>query len=703
MSKKEKRSIAVFYSHIITCLTLTLANVWVTTQYVAHSLGYWSQLGRPIWFLDGYPIYAPWQWFVWAYHHESIAPKVFEQASWITYGFFFLMVGVMMLLAIARNRRKGDRGTYGSARWAETQEMKKAALCEDAGVVLAQSSDAEFSCYIKEKEQDFELAWKMEKLGKHLIRHSGPEHIFCFAPTRSGKGVGMVIPTLLTWTHSALIYDIKKELWQSTAGWRQQFSRCLRFEPSEPGSVRFNPLMEIRKGNYEVRDVQNVADILVDPEGDKNRQMDHWSKTGHSLLVGAILHVLYAEEDKSLFGVSSFLSDPQRTIHETLHRMLTFQHLQDGPHPVVASCAREMLNKSENELSGVLSTAMSFLGLYRDPIIAENTRVSDFAINNLMNADCPVSLYLVVPPSDIDRTKPLMRLMLNQIGRRLTEKMEFGEKRHYDYRLLMMLDEFPSLGKLGFFETELAYLAGYGIKCFMIAQSLNQIEYVYGQNNSILDNSHIRITYGALDDRTRKRISDLLGESTERRMQFNFSGNRLAPWLGHVMESEQESPRPLLTPGEVGQLSADSAIVMVGGMPPYLGKKVMYYQDPRFKERAWLPTPDNDIQMHVQLNGLNVSDDWRDHRPPEQSEATEEMPAPLESGNTDMQEEWSDLFESQPEVSHANINSDHDLAPYEEAEIPYEQYHNDEIEQHWLDEQSSKEKTIQREGGDLPL
>ena len=151
--------------------------------------------------------------------------------------------------------------------------------------------------------------------------------------------------------------------------------------------------------------------------------MDHWEKTGHSLLVGAILHVLYAEPDKTLTGVAKFLSDPDRTFFKTLNHMLRCRHLGDRVHPVVASAARELLNKSENELSGVLSTAMSFLGLYRDPIISRNTAVSDFTIADLMNAKNPVSLYIVVPPSDADRTRPLIRLMLNQIGRRLTESM----------------------------------------------------------------------------------------------------------------------------------------------------------------------------------------------------------------------------------------------------------------------------------------
>ncbi|WP_162955122.1 type IV secretory system conjugative DNA transfer family protein, partial [Pseudomonas aeruginosa] len=173
----------------------------------------------------------------------------------------------------------------------------------------------------------------------------------------------LVVPTLLSWPTSAVIHDIKGENWQITAGWRSRFSHCLLFNPTDAKSAAYNPLLEVRRGAHEVRDVQNIADILVDPEGALEKR-NHWEKTSHALLVGAILHVLYAGEDKTLRGVANFLSDPASPFELTLHRMMTTPHLGDWPHPVVASAAREVLNKSDNERSGVLSTAMSFLGLY---------------------------------------------------------------------------------------------------------------------------------------------------------------------------------------------------------------------------------------------------------------------------------------------------------------------------------------------------
>ena len=341
----------------------------------------------------------------------------------------------------------------------------------------------------------------------------------------------MVIPTLLSWLSSVVIHDIKGENWKLTAGWRSLFSHCLLFNPTDPASAAYNPLLEVRRGVHEVRDVQNIADILVDPEGALEKR-NHWEKTSHALLVGAILHVLYAGEDKTLRGVANFLSDPACPFELTLHRMMTTKHLGDTPHPVVASAAREVLNKSDNERSGVLSTAMSFLGLYRDPTVAAVTSRCDWRIADLISAKRPVSLYLVVPPSDISRTKPLVRLILNQIGRRLTESLDGSDGIERKRELLLMLDEFPALGRLDFFETALAFMAGYGIRSFLIAQSLNQIDKAYGPNNSILDNCHVRVAYATNDERTAKRISEMLGTATELRAQRNYAGHRLAPGSG---------------------------------------------------------------------------------------------------------------------------------------------------------------------------
>jgi type IV secretion system protein VirD4 len=328
-------------------------------------------------------------------------------------------------------------------------------------------------------------------------------------------------------------------------------------------------------------------------------------------LVGAILHVLYAERDKTLAGVANFLSDPKRPIETTLRAMMTTRHLGDAPHPVVASATRELLNKSENERSGVLSTAMSFLALYRDPLVGKVTSRCDWRINDLVDGKRPVTLYLVVPPSDISRTKPLVRLVLNQIGRRLTEELK---PRHQ--RLLLMLDEFPALGRLDFFESAMAFMAGYGLKSFIIAQSLNQIEKVYGPNHAILDNCHVRVAFATNDERTARRMSDALGMATELRAMKNYAGHRLSPWLGHLMVSRQETARPLLTAGEVMQLPPGDELVLVSGIQPIRAHKARYYEDFRLKRRVLKPpaltTASAGISGHPLARHV---DDWTTVRP----------------------------------------------------------------------------------------
>jgi type IV secretion system protein VirD4 len=605
----------ILWGQILAVALIVLTTTWAATQWTAWRLGFQPQLGNPWFELVGWPIYHPPAFFWWWYFYEAYAPPIFVEGACIAASGGFSAIAVAIGMSIWRAREAKNVETYGSARWARPDEVREAQLLGPDGVVLGKFDHA-------------------------YLRHDGPEHVLCFAPTRSGKGVGLVVPSLLTWAGSAIVHDIKGENWQLTSGFRARYGRVLLFDPTNAGSAAYNPLLEVRRGQWEVRDVQNIADILVDPEGSLEKR-NHWEKTSHALLVGAILHILYAEADKTLAGVAAFLSDPRRPIESTLAAMMKTAHLGEaGPHPVIASAARELLNKSDNERSGVLSTAMSFLGLYRDPVVAEVTRRCDWRISDIVGEARPATLYLVVPPSDIARTKPLIRLILNQIGRRLTEDLHSKRRRH---RLLLMLDEFPALGRLAFFESALAFMAGYGLKSFLIAQSLNQIEKAYGPNNSILDNCHVRVSFATNDERTAKRVSDALGTATEMRAMRNYAGHRLSPWLGHLMVSRAETARALLTPGEVMQLPPTDEIVMVAGTPPVRAKKVRYYEDRRFQERV-LPPPPLDKPV------VTKSDDWSNlplPTPPQTS-----APAP-QGSSADDEDPTESERRRQPELNRA--------------------------------------------------
>ncbi|MHB0696583.1 conjugal transfer protein TraG [Roseomonas mucosa] len=607
----------ILWGQIAVVFLIVLLTTWAATQYVAWSLGFQAQLGAPWFSLFGLPIYYPPALFWWWYFYDAYAPEVFAKGGMISASGGFIAIAVAIGMSVWRAREAKSAATYGSARWAGKDEVKAAGLLSPDGVVLG-------------------------RYDRDYLRHDGPEHVLCFAPTRSGKGVGLVVPSLLTWPGSAIVHDIKGENWQLTAGFRARHGRVLLFDPTNPKSSAYNPLLEVRRGEWEVRDVQNIADILVDPEGSLEKR-NHWEKTSHALLVGAILHVLYAEDDKTLAGVAAFLSDPKRPIESTLAAMMKTSHLGEaGPHPVIASAARELLNKSDNERSGVLSTAMSFLGLYRDPVVAEVTRRCDWRISDMVGGKRPTTLYLVVPPSDINRTKPLIRLILNQVGRRLTEDLQAKAGRH---RLLLMLDEFPALGRLDFFESALAFMAGYGLKSFLIAQSLNQIEKAYGPNNSILDNCHVRVSFATNDERTAKRVSDALGTATEMKAMKNYAGHRLSPWLGHLMVSRSETARQLLTPGEIMQLPPTDEIVMVAGTPPIRAKKARYYEDARFKERIMSPPG-------LARPGEGRPDDWSKLPIPARPDMAENT-APTTSGDNEEDSTESER-RHQPELNRVN-------------------------------------------------
>ena len=537
------------------------------------------------------PLYTPFHLLVWTWRYRNEPELRPLLSSPITILLVVGAIGALILILYLASQGAGFRekpDTHGSAHWATDREVREAGLLNgNGGFILG--------------------LWKSRGKLRYL-RHDGPEHVFVFAPTRTGKGVGLVIPNLLTWPHSVLVHDIKGENWALSAGWRSRElgSLCLRFDPTDASgeSARYNPLAEIRLGDHEVRDAQNVADILIDPNGDRSR--DHWDRTAHALLVGVILHVLYAEHDKTLRGCVEFLTSPGRPVDEALEAMITADHdrlgergwLEPGTgeptstHPVASSAARALLDKSANERSGVLSTALSFLDLYRDPILATNTEASDFTIRDLMQRERPVSLYLTVPSSDLHRTRPLVRMLLNQALRRLTETLEFDNGRpvpHYRQPLLLMLDEFPALGRLAFFQESLAYLAGYGIRAFLITQDLSQHYGVYGREEAITGNCHVRIAFTANKPETAELLSRMAGDMTVHMEQRSYRGDRFDLVLNKQYVAQQQVRRPLLTPDEAMRLPEDDALIFVAGYPPIRAGKVRYWEDEVLAGRAVPP------------------------------------------------------------------------------------------------------------------
>lgn len=611
---------------------ILLLSSWLATEYVAWVFRWAPALGPP---MTGSHLYFPFDVLVWTWKYDSPAigwpaMRVFQRAHLImgVAGFAALVVPVVLAWRRTRKIETERNDLHGSAHWATPKEVS------DAGVLPCDAN------------RGGQLLGAYPDRGQaRYLRHKGPEHVIVFAPTRSGKGVGIVIPTLLSWDQSVLVHDIKGENWALTSGYRERVlkQRVLRLDPTSPDSARFNPLSEIRMDGNLVKDVQNTATMIVDPDG--RGLNDHWAKTGFDLVTGVVLFVLLfdwqsvhkGEGERCLPTVQAILSDggPIRDIalQEAARRpraegepeiegaqavMLFIRdralaeaaklessattwalHRRTG-WMVVAQASQSYLNKAPNEASGVLSTALSFLSLYRDPIVADNTRVSDFSLESLVGGlnpdgrrvDRPTSLYLPVPPSDKDRLKPLLRLIINQVVRRLTERMEFDEggegHSRWPHRLLLLLDEFPSLGRLDIFQESLAFIAGYGLNALLIAQDLSQLAAAYGRNESIISNCHIRIAFAPNRVETAELLSKMVGQGTVSHTQRQYSGNRLAMALMHVNTNEQIVQRPLLTPDECMRLPPDDELIFVAGHSPIYARKIRYYEDPVLAERVKL-------------------------------------------------------------------------------------------------------------------
>jgi type IV secretion system protein VirD4 len=440
---------------------------------------------------------------------------------------------------------------------------------------------------------------------RSYLRDCGSAHVLVFAPTRSGKGVGVVIPTLLSWPHSVLVHDLKGENWALTAGARKQMGQvCLRFAPAsaESDGARYNPLAEVRlRTPNEIRDVRNIVQMIIDPDG--KGLPDHWSREGSAFLTGMILDQLYAGREKTLNGLEARLCDPSQPIDDTLAQIMRAEHdaehvmgwtdprgIPTKTHPIIARAMRSMLDKSTNERSGVISEVKGFLELYRDPVIAANTAVSDFRIVDLMNHARPVSLYIVVPLAHKNSLKPIIRLMLSQIVHRLTEHLEYRNGRAvtgYSHRLLLMIDEFPSLGRLDVFAESLALVAGYGIKACLITQDLSQIHAAYGHDEAITSNCHTRVAFTPNRIETARLLSQMTGETTVRHAHRTVSS-------AGASISEPEVARPLITPDEVMRLGGNEALIFTSGRPAIRARKLRYYSEPAFQRLAAIPPPSSD-------------------------------------------------------------------------------------------------------------
>lgn len=439
-------------------------------------------------------------------------------------------------------------------------------------------------------------------------------HVLVVAPTRAGKGVGIVMPTMLTWTGSTVVHDTKPELWPMTSGWRKAMGHTvLKFDPAtgDGSSVKYNPFEEVRWYTpFEVSEIQNLAEMLMNPTG-KGAEGDnaHWVNSATDLTTGAIIHLWYSPQvpkaEKNLAGLLKFLSlmmlgasEDEDPALAAFQQMSEERHATDAEdyywmtdvvgnrlytHPQVREMCGRMIAKGDKERGSVISSALANLKLYADPIVADNTRYSEFRLSQLMNHDTPVDLYLVVRDPDIDRLKPLTRLVVTQIISYIMSDM-----RPFKHRCLFMLDEFASLGKLDKIPIALTKIAGYGVKFCIILQTTDSLKAAYGNEKAgeVLANCHTRIMFSPNDLQTAKEISEICGKKKVLSVETSASGKRMGAFLDSTSVSQREEYVDLITAAEALQMHSDEIIVMRQGQKPIRGRKFYFYKIDEFRRRA---------------------------------------------------------------------------------------------------------------------
>lgn len=642
------------------------------TQYFASELSYSPYLGTPLFNIGNVYFYYPWEIFFWSDAREAYPELTDNLISMYYVGSAPFWVLAITIKIFKSNGLKGNRFLHGSARWANKKDIERMALIPHELTF----SDKWYNLMpwhkkkIKAGKPDgvFVGAWEDPKTKRiHYLRHNGPEHILCVAPTRSGKGVGLVNPTLLTWKHSTVITDLKGELWALTSGWRNKYANnyCIRFEPAKKrvcvdeekqlyNVARWNPFDEIRSegsieyyydrktdgigqricdGTKETSDTQNIVTQIVDPKGEGLK--DHWAKTAYELLVGCVVHLKHNCPEKCNVATLSLMLAGQIDTARLREKYMAQQNdvndyddadeeadtmdvknlwedmakgLDREGKPYKANAAaiiagQHMKDRPDEEAGSVLSTATSFLSLYTDPVVAENTSCSDFRIRQIMNSDKPVSLYLVTEPTDKDRLSPLVKLFVSLILTLCAADMEFEKGRSvrsYKNRMLLMLDEFPSLGKLEKMQESLAFIAGYGMKAYLITQDMAQLFDKYGKEESISSNCHVNIFYAPLKTDTAQIMSDKAGTTTILEENKSVSGSG---FKASASRSMQATARPLITKDECMQLAGpvkDSTgnisrpgemLVFTAGQPAIHGIQPLYFQNPTLLHRAQVDAP----------------------------------------------------------------------------------------------------------------
>ena len=517
-----------------------------------------------------------------AYLYAALGSYKFDYLLWFS-GFFHRMnIPVLALSGIAAfiaalipmiayiQSLLVKRELYGSARFATTSEVKKSGLYQEGGHKIL-----------------------VGKNKKKYLYYQGDLHPFLAAPTGSGKGVGYVIPNLLNWTGSVVVTDMKKEAWQTTSGYRHSVLKqpCYFFDPfnEDKNTCRINPFTYIRMGSdHVVGDIRSIADALVvDADGGDGNQ---WSAFARKLFTSLALLVLEAgpllgwkQTIGQVYRIINSEDDLTKVISNAIERAEEKRPLSDECKGALLAFVRQ----PEKQREGTITTLDGALQLWQSPLVDVATSASDVDFRTFRIT--PQSLYLVSNNSDLRKLRSLFKLVFQTLITVNSTKTRQDDPR-LQTPLLLLMDEFLSLGKMPHIVHAMSYVRGYGIRLAPVLQSPSQLVSVYGQadTDAFLENTDVRIIFRPKAE-SAKRISEMLGTETVKQKSFSKSRGSSKS----VNTSDQS--RALLLPQELRELGDEKCVIFVEKEKPIFADKIRYYQEKYFTKRlleaAPLPKP----------------------------------------------------------------------------------------------------------------
>ena len=477
-----------------------------------------------------------------------------------------LAVGVITLIVVAVLGLvfDGSRGRRSRQGWATTRDVKRCGLLGREGIILGK--------------------WGRRGL---LLRSAGPTHVFIAAATRSGKGAGFVVPNLLDWPGSVVVFDIKGENHELTAGFRALHGHeVILIDPDSPLSNRWNPLHFMSDdAAFRVRDLQRLA---ADLYGERTPAEAFWTQQARELFVGAAMLALETRgRSASLGHVHRFLSTPDLA-GEVQREFIGREGDASG---VSAACVQRLLQwaecGSEQMRAGILASARERLLLWSEPLLDRATSASDFRLAEVRRRR--IAIYIRVAPGALARLAPVLRLFFEQFVQANTET-PFGPETGNTVPVLLMLDEFPALGRARVMESAIAYMASYGLRCCIVAQSESQLRAVYGEDGArtLISNCANRIYFAPTTADEAAALSSALGsvlvpQRTRSRPVGLLSGSSRSV-------SVTLAERPLLRPHEARAMDSGASIVLAPGCQPIRAAKIRWWREPEFRCRN-LPLP----------------------------------------------------------------------------------------------------------------